>query len=215
MASLRSRAESRRGSPLTNLIRSAFRLFPYMLHPSLLSSIERPAHIRHADWVGKFVQTCKSYTKSSDAEVVDAVHFSARVQRISGSNADSMQPLEVLRPQLACDADTSNTLMAEDRRPNIPQRVNVLPSAATASPSDSKLQSPYRSSPGSRTSHLRSLRSSAQQQAGGDSSSPSKFFDTNEIGNSSFSEKDSLQAITRLQRYLESDRDGAVLSQLW
>lgn len=182
-----------------------------MFHPSLLTAIVRPRYIRHADWALEFAQKCRS----SDSEAIDVAHFSARVQRASSSNIDGTQPLTVVRPNLVSDADRSSVSIEEDARPEVHPRVSVTPAASTASPSDSMPISPYRSSPGSRTSHLLSLRSSGLQQPVVFASSPTKHFEIDEVGPSPSSECDILKAITRLQRQLESDRDGLLLGQLW
>jgi hypothetical protein len=182
-----------------------------MLHPSLLNAIGRPRYIRPADWALEFAQECRF----SDSDAIDAVHFSARVQRASSINSDGTQALTVMRPTLVFDADRNGTSMEEDARAKVHPRVNVPPAASTASPSDSMPISPYRSSPGSRTSHLLSLRSSTLQQPIGSASTPTKHFEIDEIGPSFASECDVLKAITRLQRQLESDCDGPLLGQLW
>ncbi len=196
-----------------------------MIHPSLLSAIERPANILHAGWARDFVQKCKS----SDSNVIDAAQFSARVQRGSSSSTEGSQPLIVHRPLLVRDADISNLLVDDNPKADVHKHVSVLPVASAESAHDSpsfvskeiamspNVQSPYRSSPGSRTARLLSMRQSARSPAvdAADAGSPAKYFDHDELGQSSSREIHSLKAINRLQRHLESDHDGAVLSQLW
>ena len=193
-----------------------------MLHPSLLSAIERPKYIPDADWAHAFLPK----SKSPDLETVDAARFSANIQQNSRVGADGTASLIILKPRLACDLERSSASLEEDLRPNFDQRVYVLPTATITSPTTSpsssskpsvsspQLPSPYRSSPGSRTSQLRSLRSSAQDPSDVDAS-PTKYLQTDENGLSSPSATNVLKAIARLQRHLESDRDEVVLRQLW
>jgi hypothetical protein len=197
-----------------------------MIHPSLLTAIERPANTTHASWARDFVHKFKS----PDSNVIDAAHFSARVQRgcSSSTGTEGSQPLIVQRPLLLCDADISNLLIDDDPKAGIHKHVSVLPTASAESACDSpsfiskevavspNLQSPYRSSPGSRTARLLSMRQSARSPAvDAADASPVKRFDRDDLGHSSSREIHSLKAINRLQRHLESDRDGTVLSQLW
>jgi hypothetical protein len=197
-----------------------------MLHPSLLRAIQRPKHVQTADWPHDFVARCKS----SDSDAVDAAHFSAVVQKTPSSKTDGTQPLMVINPQLACTFDGSIAVIEEDTRPNFDQRVRVLPtepalnpdsafhspsSGSKASLSSPVLQSPYLSSPGSRTSQLRSLRPNFRPHINDDAESPTKYFDEDENVPSASSATIALKAISRLQRHLESDGDGVVLGQLW
>jgi hypothetical protein len=189
-----------------------------MLHPSLLSAIERPIAVPDADWAHEFRRKCKS----PGQDIVDAAHFLANVQQISNVSADGTAPLIISKPQLACNFDPTSASLEDDLRPNFDQRVYVLPTSPTHSPSSSskpsvsspQLSSPYRPSPGSRTSQLRSLRTSVPEQSDADAASPTKYLQTDDIGPVS-SAIHVLKAIARLQRHLESDRDGVVLGQLW
>jgi hypothetical protein len=199
-----------------------------MLHPSLLTAIQRPKQVQSVDWPHDFVRKCKS----SDSDAIDAAHFSANVQKIPHSKTDGTQPVTVLNPQLACAFDGRSALFEEDARPNFDQRVRVLPtesapnpdstfhspsSGSKASLSSPTLQSPYRSSPGSRTAQLRSMRSNSRHHADDDAStdSPTKYLDEVENAPSTLSATNALKAISRLQRHLESDGEGVVLGQLW
>jgi hypothetical protein len=200
-----------------------------MLHPSLLTAIQRPKHVQSVDWPHDFVRKCKSL----DSGAIDAAHFSAVVQKIPHSKTDGTQPLTVLNPQLACAFNGRSALIEEDTRPNFDQRVRVLPtesapnpdsafhspsSGSKASLSSPTLQSPYRSSPGSRTSQLRSMRSNSRHHFDDENAStdsPTKYLDEVENAPSTSSATNALKAISRLQRHLESDGDGVVLGQLW
>lgn len=199
-----------------------------MLHPSLLTAIQRPKHVQIVDWPHDFVRKCKS----SDSDAFDAAHFSAVVQKIPHSKTDGTQSLTVLNPQLACAFDGRSALIEEDARPNFDQRVRVLPtesapnpdsafhspsSGSKASLSSPTLQSPYRSSPGNRTAQLRSMRPNSRLHADDEAStdSPTKYLDEVENAPSTLSATNALKAISRLQRHLESDGDGVVLGQLW
>jgi hypothetical protein len=191
-----------------------------MLHPSLLAAIERPKYIRDADWTHDFLR--KSI--SLDADVIEAAHFSARVQEISSSSSDGTRPLIVLKPQLACDFEKNSGLIEENLRSSSDQRLSGSQTVSTTYQSDSpscslrvspKPLSPYRSSPVSRTSQLRSLRSNTLRNVDEDADSPTKYVEIDETGPLVSSATNALKAIARMQRLLESDRDGVVLRQFW
>jgi hypothetical protein len=191
-----------------------------MIHPSLLTAIERPKYIRDADWAHEFL--CKS--TSIEADAISAAHFSARVQEVPSSGTDGTRPLVVFKPQLACDFEKNSALIEDGLGTNSDQRLSASQTASTIYTADSPSSglnasptplSPYRSSPSSRTFQLRSLRTNLPMNEDDDAASPTKYLDIDDKVHLVSSATNALKAIARMQRLLEADRDGVILRQLW